>query len=651
MSEFSNLLSPLQIGPIEVRNRVLVSAHVPGFAKDNKPGEEYVNYHRQYALGGVGMQITGGTPIHESGMLGATGDALWNLNDDIIPGYQRLADAVHQEGGRILAQLAHSAGTVLINQPGRESWSASPIRSQTTGNISHEMSVAEIHEVIDAYAAGARRVVKGEMDGVEILGAFGFLPQAFLSPLSNWREDEYGGSLENRMRFLVEVLSEVRTQLGKDKILGVRLPGDEYETGGLDLKQMKVVCTCLSDSGLVDYINVIAHTNFTHSGRSRHWAPTPAPHGLFVDLAAAIKSVVNVPVFAVGRITDPRHAEKIIAEGKADMVGMTRAHICDPDIVSKIKRNALAQIRPCVGANTCIANRYAGKTLRCMHSPQAATPGHIVKTTQWVKKVVVIGAGPGGLEVARVCAERGHHVSVHEGNNYAGGQLALWARSHSMKELGKIIEWRLSEFKRLGVELILESRIEPTALGQFNADAIVVATGSIDRLNSYSGTEKIAQMTPHDLLRGESVKANNAIVISDGRGQAGLVAAEWLLHLGASVELITSDYAVAADLDPTHRNAWYERLGKLGAFLTPRSEIDHGNKNSVTLRDVFSEQTVVRKQIDLIVDWSGCRVNDELLRTSSHKKDNIEWHAIGDCVSPRNVEVAMAEAARVGEAI
>lgn len=651
MNDFHNLLSPLQIGPIQVRNRVLVSAHVPGFAEDNKPGEKYINYHRRYASEGVGLQITGGTPVHTSGMLGLSSDALWNLDDAIIPGYQRLGEAVHEEEGRILAQLAHSAGTVLIDEPGKESWSASPIQSRTSGNISHEMSLSEIQEVVEAYAAAASRVANAELDGVEVLSAFGFLPQAFLSPLSNWREDAYGGSLENRMRFLVEVLEAVRAELDPAQILGLRLPGDEFEPGGLDLEQMKVISRIIAEAGLADYLSITAHTNFTHNGRSKHWAPTPTPHGVFVELAAAIRDQVNIPVFAVGRIIDPRHAEAILAAGKADMVGMTRAHICDPQIVSKIKRNALKQIRPCVGANTCIARRYEGKTIRCMHNPMLASPAVQVSRTTNIRKIAVIGAGPAGLEAARITAERGHTVTVYESDNHAGGQLALWARSISMAELGKIIDWRLNEFDRLGVELKLQHEIKSHQIANLGADVIIVATGARDYLRKYPGADHVSHTTPHRLLRGEPVVAKRAMVCSDGRGHAGLVSAELLLHQGISVELITSDYAVAADLDSTHRNAWYERLGKLGAVLTPRVILDQVHNDKLILNDVFTGQRSVREAVDLIVYWNGCRVNDELLSARPARNGRPEWHAAGDCIAPRNVEVAMAEAARVANVV
>ena len=469
MDRFTHLLSPLVIGRTEVRNRILVSAHVPGFAEDHKPGKKYIAYHQTYAHNGVGLQITGGTPVHETGLLGTSTDALRNLDDSIVPGYQALAAAVHVEGGRILAQLAHSAGTVLINQSGRASWSASPIRSETTGNVAHQMTRAQIDEVISAFAEGARRVRTGNMDGVEILGAFGYLPQAFLSPLTNHRRDQYGGNFDNRLRFTLELLDAVRSALGPEPILGLRIPGDEFEPGGLTLDDMKVVAKRLADCGLIDYLNVIAHTNITHTGRSRHWAPTPAPHGLFISLAAAIREVVDIPVFGVGRVTSPQHAERIIASGQADMVGMTRANICDPELVAKTQRGEVERIRPCVGANTCIANRYVGKPINCMHNAAVSQPGSQLQPAVSTRKVAVIGGGPAGLEAARVAAERGHEVQVFEAAAEAGGQLSLWAAAPSMVELGAIIGWRLAELERLGVDIFYNRRITPAELDRLEA--------------------------------------------------------------------------------------------------------------------------------------------------------------------------------------
>ena len=649
---FSHLLSPLTIkhpgGELEVRNRVLVSAHVPGFAKDNLPGRDYIEYHRRYAAEGVGLQITGGTPVHKSGLLSLQTDALWNLDDSIVPGYRKLSEAVHSEGGRILAQLAHSGGTVKIDQPGIATWSASEIRSSITGHVSHAMSVDEIQEVITAYAQAAARVHQGGLDGVEILAAFGFLPQAFLSPLTNHRTDEYGGSLENRLRFLIELLTAVRAASGNNRILGVRLPGDEFEPGGLTLEDMKLVCRTLSDKGLIDYLNITAHTNFTPTGRSRHWAPTPTRHGVFVELASAIKAEVSVPVFSVGRIVNPSHAERIIAAGQADMVGMTRAHICDPAIVSKIKNHQLDQIRPCVGANTCISNRYAGKTIRCMHNPELKAPGMVLHPVKAVKKIAVIGAGPAGLEAARLCAVRGHKVTLFEATAVPGGQLRYWAMSTSMAELGLIIRWRLSELDRLGVSLKLQQKIMPEDLVQLDTDVTIVATGAKEHLRNTTTDHSVNVLTPLQVLEQQSNTASNALanalIINDGRGQAGLIAAERLLERGCNVEIISEDVAVAADLDPTNRNAWYERLGRAGAVFTPQTGVDNVCNGVVYLKHLFSGVSSEREPVDLLVDWNGCRSENLLCNPAEST-----LYSIGDCVSPRGVEIAMAEALNVAE--
>jgi 2,4-dienoyl-CoA reductase-like NADH-dependent reductase (Old Yellow Enzyme family)/thioredoxin reductase len=650
MSDYPNLLSPLDIGPVTVRNRVLVSAHVPGFAENNRAGERYVDYHRRYARNGVGLQITGGTPVHRSGMLSLAPDGLWNLDDDVIPGYQALAVAVHDEGGRILAQLAHSAGTVRIDRAGFESWSASPIRSRTTGNISHEMTADQIREVIQSYVDGARRVVEGGLDGIEILAAYGFLPHAFLSPLTNWRQDHYGGSMDNRMRFLVELLGEVRKVTGDDFVLGARLPGDEFEPGGLVLDDMKIVCRRLSELGLVDYINVTAHTNITHTGRARHWAPTPAPHGLFVPLAEAIRQVVNVPVFTVGRVVDPMHAEQIIATGKADIVGMTRAHICDPEIVKKISDSKAAQIRPCVGANACIANRYAGKPISCMHNPivtESPANRRAKKGQGKSRKVVVVGAGPAGLEAARATAEAGHSVSVYEATGRVGGQLVLWASCRSTREFAGIIDWRLAELDRLGVPIHLDHRLAMGSLQEIDCDAIIIATGATAEPSAIAHSDKCRVMSAHAAIADPDVTARKALVTSEGRGQAALVVAEILLDRGAQVELVTSDTAIAADLDPTVRGSWYERLGKRGVVMTSQCIVNEIGDTSVLLQNIYSGQVSSRDEIDLVVDWCGSRVEDSMLKEKVSIKGELGWHAIGDCVAPRTLEVAMAEAVQV----
>jgi hypothetical protein len=447
----------------------------------------------------------------------------------------------------------------------------------------------------------------------------------------------------------MELLEAVRGALGRDHVLGVRLPGDEFEPGALDLEQMKIICKQIADTGLIDYLNIIAHTNITHLGRSSHWAPTPTRHGIFVHLAGAIREVVSLPVFTVGRIVDPAHAEQIIADGQADMVGMTRAHICDPQILPKIRGQVPSNIRICVGANVCIANRYGGKPIRCIQNPTVATPGVALSPTKASKKVSVIGAGPAGLECARICAERGHTVQIFDAANKPGGQLALWASAPSTGELARIIEWRLDELQRLDVPLHLNHLMSHEDITALDVEVAVIATGALDTCRSFAGDGSIRIISAHELLCGTPVSATKALVLNEGRGQAGLAASEMLLHQGIATEIVTSDIAVAADLDPTNRAAWYQRLGERDCRFTAAHVVESVNADAVVLRNVFDDRLSKRGGIDLIVDWSGCRANDELIH--GWDDDAPQIFSIGDCRAPRTVEVAISEASALANRI
>ena len=442
---FPHLLSPVQVGPRRLRCRVLVTAHETRLGDGGAPGPRYAAYHRARARGGAGLQITGCTAVHHTGGLGS-GGTLENVDDSIIDGYRLLASAVHEEGGVILAQLGHSAATTHSTDPGAPVWAPSAVTGELMrhGQRAHAMRTDEIDEIVNAFGAAAERCRRGGMDGVEILAAFGFLVAAFLSPLSNQRMDRYGGSLENRMRFCREVVSAVRDGMGPDGIVGLRIPGDELVEGGLGPEEMKIVAHELERDGAVDYLNVIAGNNMDRIQRAEHWPPSPAPHGLFVHLAAGIRSAVDLPVFTVGRVTDPTHAEGILARGEADMVGMTRAHVADPDLIAKLRADRLDDIRPCVGANVCIRNGLSGRSIGCIHNPRTGREHAWSDLSPAGKSfdVAVIGGGPAGLEAARVAALRGHRVTLHERSEHLGGQLRTWTRLGSRRELHGIVEWQ-----------------------------------------------------------------------------------------------------------------------------------------------------------------------------------------------------------------
>lgn len=647
--EFRHLLSPLRVGPKTLRNRVLITAHVPGLAEKGTPREDYAEYHRARARGGAGLQITGATPVHVTSTYGRAG-AIANLDDEVIPGYRMLADAVHGEGGAILAQLAHYGATAGEGQVGNPRWGPSDIAGELMREQTHAMTQAEISEIVQAFALAAERVRKGGLDGIEILGAFGLLIAAFLSPYSNRRTDEYGGSLDNRLRFALEITEAVRKAAGSDLIVGMRIPGEEFVDGGLEIAEMKVVAKRLEATGKLDYLNVIAGTNMDRVNRATHWPPTPAPHGLFVPLAREIRSVVSLPVFTTGRITDPAMAEKIIAEKSADMVGMTRAHIADPDIVRKVTTGRPDTIRPCIGANLCIARALQGGAIRCVHNPEAARERAWGKAipARAAKNVVVIGGGPGGLEAARVAAERGHRVRLFEAATSLGGQFALRTAIPVWAEFESVIGWRRRQLEELQVPITLGRRIETGDIAGLGADAIVLATGAMAKAPVFAGAA-IPVVSPHDFILNGPGDAKHAVVWDKAGGIVGGGALDAVIGSGLDVDIVTPQFAVAEDIDLIQRIPLYERLLSASARFHPNTDVVGVSGRNVLLRNVYTLGDTELGPVDLVVAWTGRNAVDQLADTI--RAAGIELHMIGDAIAPRTAEFAIAEAALAARAI
>ena len=644
---FPNLLSPIRIGPRHLRCRVLVTAHEIRLGDGRIPGPRYAAYHRARARGGAGLQITGCTAVHHTGGLGS-GGALANVDDSIIDGYRMLSDAVHQEGGVILAQLGHSAATTHATEPGSPVWAPSAVTGELMrrGQRAHAMSIGEIAEIVTAFGAAAERCRRGGMDGVEILAAFGFLVAAFLSPLANRRTDAYGGSLENRMRFCREVVSAVRDAVGADGIVGLRIPGDELVEGGLEIEEMKAVARAVESDGKVDYLNVIAGTNMDRLLRAEHWPPTPSQHGLFVHLAAGIRAGVELPVFTVGRIIDPVQAERILADGEADMVGMTRAHVADPDLIAKLREGRLDDIRPCVGANVCIRNGLEGRSIGCIHNPQTGrelTWGDPVPAKPSLD-VAVVGGGPAGLEAARVAALRGHRVTLHEQAEHLGGQLATWTRLASRRELRRIVEWQQRQLERLQVRIRLGHGVESVA-DLDGAEVVVLAAGARPGAVSVEGAADhgVSVRTARDVLDSDPVPAAPSLVWDRAGGGAVVSAAEHLAVAGCRVVLVTPSMAVADDVDITNRVPLYRRLYEHGVTMLPNSEVARVDASGVVVTNVYTGRETTIPGIGRVVVGDAAEAHDELADTLREK--GLRVLTAGDCVSPREVDVAMAEGA------
>jgi len=649
--EFKHLLSPIVIGSMTLRNRVLVTAHVPGLEQNGIATDAFIAYQRARAHGGAALQISGASSVHWSGSVGK-GRGLDCTAPGSVEAYQRLADAIHAEGGRFLIQLGHSAATVNIADAGQPLWAPSSISSELHRELPKAMSVQEIAEIVEAHETATANVRKGGLDGVEILAAFGFLAGAFLSPYSNKRKDDYGGSLENRMRFALELVDAVRLAAGPDLIVGMRIPGEERVPGGLGRNDMIEIAERLSATGKLDYLNVIVGTNYKRIQRAEHWPPTPAPHGLFVHLAEDIRTHSDIPVFTTGRITDPRMADAIIRDGRADMVGMTRAHISDPDFVAKCSSGQVDTIRPCVGANLCISQATEGKPLRCFHNPEAGREAEWNRNTPSgsLKHVVVIGGGPAGLEAARVAAARGHRVSLYEARPLLGGQLRVWAETPQTREFMKTVLWYENELQRAQVKVHSSQIIGSGDIASLEADAIILATGSRRGTRDNLPGEETSQIRILGSLEAlaEQPEGTHIVLWDEGGGRGGLSVADALLDRN-KITIVTSQYAVGELINPNIRTPLYKRLLGKDAIMRPNETIVRLEGTEIVTNNAYSGKENRICEVDILIDWHGNTACNDL--ASPIRAHGTPLQVVGDATVPRQVHIAIAEGAMAARSL
>lgn len=642
-AQLAHLFSPLTIGRFTVRNRILSTAHFTGYAQKGVPSERHLNYWTSKARGGIGLVLTEVQPVHPSA--GILDNMIRCYEDACIEPFQRVAAAVHEYGAKFVAQLWHPGSqTSSLILGGKQPWAPSPVPNPTYGEAPHAMTVDEIQEVVRAYGEAARRMREAGPDGVEIHAAHSYLPDEFLSPFFNRRTDEYGGSEEKRLRFALEVIDSVRAAVGPDFTVGMRLTGHDFLTGGLTLEDMKRIVPKLTASGKLDYVSISPMGLGTI-------APTYIEPGSFVYLATGIKEVVDVPVFCIGRINDPTMAEDIVATGRADMVGMTRANIADPELANKARTGRVDEIRRCIACNDGCWGRVEnpeGITCSINASVGREKEMEIVPATT-KKRVMVIGAGLAGMEAARVAALRGHSVSIYDTGERVGGQLLIAAAAPGREAMAEPVRYFERQFELLGVDVRLGSPVTPDVVAAEKPDAVIVATGGTPGVLSVPGGDGPSVVQARDVLMGLKETGQNVVLVAADQGMEGLTAADFLAEQAKQVEVLVPEAVPGANVESITKAVLLGRLAGKGVVIPTRTTVRAVEGDAVLVFDAASGRERRITGVNTIVLAIGSVPNDALAKGLQGR--GLEVHTIGQARGPGRMLESALDGLQVGRLV
>jgi 2,4-dienoyl-CoA reductase-like NADH-dependent reductase (Old Yellow Enzyme family)/thioredoxin reductase len=673
------LLQPYRLKHLTLRNRIMVTSHEPAYPEDGMPKERYRAYHAERARGGVALTMTAGSAAVSKDSPPVFNNIL-AYKDEVVPWIRELTDAVHEQGAAVMIQLTHlGRRTRWDNGDWLPVLAPSHQREPAHRAFPKKMEDWDIARVVRDFADAAERMKAGGMDGIE-LEAYGHLIDQFWSPLTNELEAPYGGSLENRLRFGFDVLQAIRDRVGPDFIVGVRYTADERLEGGTTKDDGLEISRRLKASGLIDFLNVIRGHIDTDPGLTDVipiQGMASSPH---LDFAGEIRAATDFPTFHAARIPDVATARHAIAAGKVDMVGMTRAHMTDPHIVRKIIEKREDDIRPCVGANYCLDRIYQGGAAYCIHNPATGrelTMPQVIAKAATRRKVVIVGAGPAGLEAARVAGERGHEVVVCEAAANPGGQVRLTAQSARRKEMIGIIDWRMSQCEKLGVSVRFNSWADADMVIAERPDVVIVATGGLPHTEVLaSGNECV--VSAWDIISGDVRPGMNVLVYDDAGDHAGLQAAEIIAGTGARVEIMTPDRSFAPEVMAMNLVPYMRSLQKHDVTFTVTFRLESvARSGNQLLAHIGSDYGGVAKQrtVDQVVVNHGTIPLDELYfelkpmsrnrgevgygqlvdgspQSITHNSDSaFQLFRIGDAVAARNTHAAIYDALRLAKDI
>lgn len=649
MSQFPHLFSPLRIRGKALKNRIMSTGHDTSMPTDNLVNDQLVAYHTARAKGGVGLIVLQVAGVHDSARY--TSHVLMATDDECIPGYRRIAEACHAEGTVVLSQVFHPGREIMESSDGLLAVAYAPSASpnERFRVMPRELSQAMIDEIIQGYADAARRLHAAGIDGVEVVASHGYLPAQFLNPRVNRRSDGYNGDLDARLRFTREVIAAVRAATDEDFIIGLRISADERDPEGLTEDESLQAVKGLQNS--LDYVHIVAGTSASLGGAIHIVPPMAIEAAYLANEAGTFKRNLDIPLFVTGRINQPQEAELIVARGQADVCGMTRALICDPQMPSKTESGHVEDVRACIACNqACIGHFHRGYPISCIQHPE--TGRELIyaerKLATQRKRVLVVGGGPAGMKAAAVAAQRGHDVTLCEASGQLGGQVNLAQLLPRRAEFGGASTNLQREMQLAGVEVRRNTRVDRALVEQERPDVVIVATGAKPYRPPYEEAGELQVVDAWQVLRGE-VKLGRSVLVTDWR-------ADWIAP-GIAERLVRDGHQVHLAVNGTHageslplyvRDHMAGELHRLGITITPYARLYGVDDSTVYLQHTASGEPMLVENIDTLVLCQGHQPVDEL---ADEIADLAEVRRIGDCLAPRTAEEAIYEGLKAGWAI
>lgn len=643
------LWSPLQLGPVTVRNRIVFSAHLTNYAAGGLPTEQHAAYYAARAQGGAGLIVTEEHSTHPTDW--PYEKLIHGFHRDVIPHYRRITEAVHRHRTPIFAQINHNGGQASSMYSRLPVWAPSPVADPLFREVPKAVDHAEIAEIVAGYARVAEHCAEGGFDGIELQCSHSSIVRGFLSPATNHRTDAYGGSLENRARLLLEIVAAVRRAIGPGLALGVRLCGDELIEGGTTIDEAVAVAVLAEATGHVDYVNTsigVATASLFMIEASMH---IPPGYALFIP--SAIRKAVDVPVVGVGRFKDPLQAERALAEGHCDLVGVVRGQIADPDFAAKSRAGATDAVRLCLSCNQeCVGRMGLNRWLGCIENPRTGRESEgvgAVRPTSAPKSVMVVGAGPAGLQAAIAAARNGHRVTVYEKDAQPGGLVRLAATVPNRAEFGDLVRNQVAEAERLGVSIRCNQAVWPGFVDEQRPDVVVVATGSEPARPWWVGADVVNVCDVRQVLDGSADPFGHVVVVDEIGFHHATSVAEVLADRGCTVEVATPGMVVGQDLGITlDMETWWIRASAKG--IVQSTDLVPMGFDGAVLQLLHHPTGQMQERRP---DWVVLAVppNPVEWLYAELKERGVAVERVGDCVAPRRAHAAVVDGERAGAAL